>query len=108
MKFVPSSLLALVLFGSRLALANDLPKAPELDLSISYYSKVVTPEGVTREARYQDNMQRRDGHVWLYRVLPKAVGAAHDHEAPTVKKNNAKKIVKIRISILTMCSYRAT
>lgn len=91
MKFVPSSLFALVLFGSNLALANDLPKAPELDLTISYYSKVLTPEGVTREAKYQDNMQRRDGHIWLYRVLPTASGAAHDHEAPAVKKNNTKK-----------------
>ncbi|WP_426103795.1 hypothetical protein [Massilia sp. TSP1-1-2] len=44
--------------------------APPLDLSIAYYSRVTTPEGVTREARYQDSMLRRPGHVWVTRVLP--------------------------------------
>lgn len=49
--------------------------APDLDLHIAYYSKVLTPEGVTREARYEENMLRRPGHVWVTRVLPKAASA---------------------------------
>lgn len=91
MKLVPSVLLALATFGLSFAQAKDLAKAPELDLTISYYSKVLTSEGVTREARYQDNMQRRDGHVWLYRVLPKSSADAHDHETHSGKKEGAKK-----------------
>jgi len=64
-----------------LALAIAIPAAqaaataPALDLALAYYSKVVTPEGVTREARYQERMLRRPGHVWSTRVLPAGVPA---------------------------------
>jgi len=43
---------------------------PPLDLALAYYSRVLTPEGVTREARYQERMLRRPGHVWSGRSLP--------------------------------------
>jgi hypothetical protein len=43
---------------------------PALDLEIDYYTRVLTPEGVTREARYKETMLRRTGHVWVARVLP--------------------------------------
>lgn len=43
---------------------------PSLDLDIAYYTRVTTPEGVTREARYKEAMLRRPGHVWVERVLP--------------------------------------
>ena len=56
--------------------AAPVAAAPSLDLAISYYSKVLTPEGVTREARYQERMLRRPGHVWVGRTLP-----AHASEA---------------------------
>ncbi|MHA4871460.1 hypothetical protein ACXZ1M_27610 [Duganella sp. PWIR1] len=42
----------------------------DLDVKIAYYSKVVTAEGVTREARYEETMLRRAGHVWSARLLP--------------------------------------
>lgn len=59
------------------------PAAPDLDLRISYYSRVLTPEGVTRESRYDEKMLRRPGHVWVERVLAPAtdVHAGHDHDA---------------------------
>jgi len=54
--------------------------ATDLDLKITYYSKVVTAEGVTREARYEEKMLRRAGHVWTARVMP-AHAEAHDEPA---------------------------
>ena len=53
--------------------------APDLDLAITYYSKTLTPDGVTRESRYQETMLRRPGHVWSARVLP-ANAAQHQHQ----------------------------
>ncbi|WP_229633742.1 hypothetical protein [Duganella qianjiadongensis] len=53
--------------------------APPLDLTIQYYSKAVTAEGVTREVRYQETMLRRPGHVWVARVLPPQAAAAAAH-----------------------------
>ncbi|MES2047780.1 MAG: hypothetical protein V4447_05230 [Pseudomonadota bacterium] len=54
-------------------------------MTIRYYSKVLTPEGVTREARYQEKMLRRPGHVWVARVLPKTASDQHEE----LKKNVA-------------------
>ncbi|WP_028101464.1 hypothetical protein [Pseudoduganella violaceinigra] len=54
--------------------------APPLDLRVEYYSKAVSPEGVTREVRYAETMLRRPGHVWVMRVLPQQAPAAeHEH-----------------------------
>ncbi|CAN5730124.1 hypothetical protein BH11PSE12_BH11PSE12_25550 [soil metagenome] len=74
--------------------APGLP-APDLDLNIQYYSKVLTPEGVTREARYEEKMLRRPGHVWVARVLPKsaleqAAKEAHGQTAPGVATKQAE------------------
>lgn len=44
--------------------------APELDLTIKYFNRELTPEGVLRESSYEEKMLRRNGHVWSYRVLP--------------------------------------
>ncbi|GGX80536.1 hypothetical protein GJV26_23275 [Massilia dura] len=74
--------LAAALAGA-LALPGAAHADAELDLHISRYSKVVTAEGVTREARYEETMLRRAGHVWTARVLPAGAGATadeHDHE----------------------------
>jgi hypothetical protein len=57
------------------ALAQAAAPAPDLDLTIQYYSRALTPEGVTRESRYEESMLRRPGHVWIARVLPKAAAA---------------------------------
>lgn len=63
--------------------------APDLDLNIQYYSKVLTAEGVTREARYEEKMLRRPGHVWVVRVLPKNVVESHDDDKTVSKKKVA-------------------
>lgn len=69
------------------------PRSPDLDLAIRYYSKVLTAEGVTREARYEEKMLRRPGHVWVARVVPKTVSnQAHD-----VSQENGKKNVSLKI-----------
>src|SRR5665647_2930987 len=66
--------------------ASPAPRGgPALDLDIEYYSKVLTPEGVTREARYQETMVRRPGHVWVARTLPKNAGNRRDAEASANK-----------------------
>lgn len=55
--------------------------APELDLSIKYFHRELTPEGVLRESSYEEKMLRRNGHVWSYRVLPGKM-AANDTSHP--------------------------
>ncbi|MBI3285701.1 MAG: hypothetical protein HYZ65_12755 [Burkholderiales bacterium] len=67
MKFISVLIAACALLGTAQAAVN----APDLDLHIRYYSKLLTPEGVTREARYEETMLRRPGHVWVARVLPR-------------------------------------
>ncbi|MBI3479669.1 MAG: hypothetical protein HY016_04825 [Nitrosomonadales bacterium] len=52
-------------------------------MSIKYYSRVLTKEGVIRESRYTEKMLRRPGHVWVTRVLPKLSAndeAQEEHE----------------------------
>lgn len=83
MKFLSAFFALSVLSVSAFATSNS--PAPDLDLTIRYYSKVLTPEGVTREARYEEKMLRRPGHVWAARVLPKLA----DHQYEVVKKNVA-------------------
>lgn len=83
-----STLLAILLATgfaahAQAAPAAPTPAAPDLDLRITYYSRVLTPEGVTRESRYDEKMLRRPGHVWVERVLAPATDAhaGHDHDA---------------------------
>lgn len=63
--------------------------APDLDLEITYTSRVVTAEGVTRESRYDERVLRRPGHVWIERIIPAVVAGdghagaadgAHEHK----------------------------
>ncbi len=51
----------------------------DLDLTINYYNRVLTPEGLTRETRYQETVQRRANHIWQSRVLPPQL--AHNGDA---------------------------
>lgn len=51
-------------------------EAPALDLSIVYYDRAITSDGVLRESRYEETMLRRPGNVWVARVLPKWVEKA--------------------------------
>ncbi|MBB3222723.1 hypothetical protein [Pseudoduganella umbonata] len=67
---------AILFLAGTLALAGSARAGADVDLRITRYSKVVTAEGVTREARYEETMLRRAGHVWTARVLP---GTGHGH-----------------------------
>ena len=72
-----------------LSVALSAPvSAADLDLKVAYYSKVVTPEGVTREARYEENVLRRAGHVWTTRVLLPHAAAQEDHKPGAHKHFN--------------------
>ncbi|WP_394777523.1 hypothetical protein [Undibacterium sp.] len=78
------------------ATTTGSPPVPDLDLTIQYYSKVMTPEGVLRESRYEEKMLRRPSHVWVARVLPGAASADHqghgDH--PPQTRRSADKNIK--------------
>lgn len=63
--------------------------APDLDLSIKHYSRVLTAEGVTRESRYEETMMRRNKHVWVARVLP---SQRDQHVAPHVADGRVRPV----------------
>jgi len=88
--------LALLVAAAPLA-AHAAPDGPDLDLSVQYYSRVLTAEGVVREIRYQEKMLRRPGHVWVERVLPAAPagskhGEADEHEAGSGKPSGVEQV----------------
>jgi hypothetical protein len=68
-------------FSPNITLAQDaqpasiLPAAADLDLSLQYFNRELSTDGVLHESRYAETMLRRDGHVWTQRVLPKQVSA---------------------------------
>ena len=84
-----SSLIAVLLAAGFAASAQAAPPPPapaDLDLGITYYSRVLTPEGVTRESRYEEKMLRRPGHVWVERVLAPSTDAHAGHNHGENKK----------------------
>ncbi len=56
-----------------------IPQGPSLDLSIKFYDRSMTSEGVLRESRHEETMLRRPGHVWIARVLPKFATEEHEN-----------------------------
>ncbi|RQZ97987.1 hypothetical protein [Burkholderia cepacia] len=59
--------------------------AADLDAVLLHESRTVMADGVTRTTLYRERMVRRDGHVWVERVLPAASagggqGDDHDHD----------------------------
>lgn len=88
--FVTGKILALVALCTWVNMADaaqQMPvNAPSLDLSIRYYDRVMSSEGVLRETLFEETMLRRDGHVWTARVLPKTIephaadDAEHQHK----------------------------
>ena len=60
--------------------------APDVDLTIRYFTRELSSEGVLRENSYGEKMIRRSGHVWSYRVLPGRVAESdtkhpnHEHK----------------------------
>ncbi|MBJ7312521.1 hypothetical protein H7U20_20290 [Rugamonas sp. CCM 8940] len=77
MRAALAALAALLVLNNAQALASS--PDPDLDLQIHYYSKALTPDGVTRESRYEETMLRRAGHVWVARVLPPNAQPAKGH-----------------------------
>ncbi|CAB3755943.1 hypothetical protein GQ57_02510 [Burkholderia sp. MSh2] len=62
-----------------LAAASAFASA-DLDAVLLHESRTVTADGVTRTTTYRERMVRRDGHVWVERVLPVAAAGGHDDE----------------------------
>ncbi|VWD21745.1 hypothetical protein BLA18112_05406 [Burkholderia lata] len=56
--------------------------AADLDAVLLHESRTVSADGVTRTTMYRERMVRRDGHVWVERVLPVAAAGGHgdDHD----------------------------
>lgn len=81
MKFAVLMMAACCATVPAMAASPAATDGPALDLDIEYYTRVMTPEGVTREARYTETMVRRPGHVWVARVLPKNAGHHHDDDS---------------------------
>lgn len=65
----------------------SIPQGPALELTVKYYDRSLTAEGVLREIHFEEEMLRRPGHIWVARVLPKTAsdGSAshgqHTHDA---------------------------
>lgn len=69
------------------AATPESPQGPALNLSIRYYEKALTAEGVLRESHFEETMLRRPGHVWAMRVLPKSSMSekeGHEHSSHEV------------------------
>ena len=82
-----STLIAVLLAAGFAGTTHAAAPAPaDLDLSITYYSRVLTPEGVTRESRYEETMLRRPGHVWVERVLAPVLDAHDGHNKKVALK----------------------
>lgn len=77
-----------------LSVAQEIqkPPAPDLDLTIKYFNRELTPEGVLRESRYEEKMLRRSGHVWSQRVLP-GTTTANDSTHPNHEHKDFNYIV---------------
>ncbi|MBN3730508.1 hypothetical protein [Burkholderia sp. Tr-20390] len=56
--------------------------AADLDAVLLHESRTVSADGVTRTTMYRERMVRRDGHVWVERVMPVAAAGGHrnDHD----------------------------
>jgi len=61
------------------AQAHAMQPAPDLDLTINYFNRELTPDGVLHENSYEEKMQRRSGHVWTRRVLPNLTAGDTTH-----------------------------
>lgn len=87
-----NAVLKSITFGvlSSASLAWAAPASDQaLDLVVSYYTRVLTDEGVTREANYKERMLRRPGHVWVARVAPPTAAkkAAHGLNAAVLPRH---------------------
>lgn len=80
--------LAACLIAASLPAWGNPDTPPALDFTIKYYNRVLTPEGVLRESRYDEQAVRRPGHIWTARVLPPHAGQDHEHDVHDHKHFN--------------------
>jgi hypothetical protein len=57
-------------FAQEAPQATIFPPGPDMDLTINYFNREITTDGVVHESSYVEKMIRRKGHVWTQRVLP--------------------------------------
>lgn len=69
------------------AVQTAVKAAPPIDLLVTYHTRVVGRDGVTREATWSQKIHRRVGMVWLERVLPAALhdSQSHGHDHAEVR-----------------------
>jgi len=68
--------------------ATALPPAPDVDLTIEYYNRELSADGVLHESSYRETMLRRNGHVWTQRVLPDSAKNDTAHQSHEHKDFN--------------------
>lgn len=68
------------------------PQVLDLDLSIKYFNRELSSEGVLHENSYQEKMLRRNGHVWTERVIP-TPNSANDTTHPNHEHKDFNYIV---------------
>lgn len=70
-------------FAQNLPQATLLSPGPDLDMTVKYFNREKTPDGVLHESRYAEKMIRRKGHVWSQRILSgntKSESGVSNHE----------------------------
>lgn len=72
-------------FAQTLPQTTILPPGPDMDLTVKYFNREKTPDGVLHESSYAEKMIRRKGHVWSQRILPSSansepLAANHEHK----------------------------
>jgi hypothetical protein len=65
----------LILAAARIALAAPA----DLSVILTYETRTAGLDGITRTTTHQDRFYRREGHVWIERVVPAAPAKQHGH-----------------------------
>lgn len=65
--------LSIASFAQDLSQATTFPSGPDTDMTVKYFNREITTDGVMRESSYTEKMIRRKGHVWSQRILPGSI-----------------------------------
>ena len=68
------------LAGLSVAASAVAAPLPDVDALVSFETRQVLASGITRVDTWQERLVRRDGQVWVERVLPAGSAAAHDDD----------------------------
>ena len=63
--------LSIASFAQDLSQATTFPTGSDMDMTVKYFNREITTDGVLRESSYAEKMIRRKGHVWSQRILPR-------------------------------------